>query len=249
MPDIYQISTVTIDGSTDSERVLKLGSQGGNVDSDGRPISLIAAKIIAYRQQTNTANTTQDASLTGAWKYPCRKRKGDAFYAQQKWLVFDGNKLKTFIDFYATTYSDSTECTRDSAYQVEIESDIVPGNKVVTAQGNTYFKIGIKTTSVKIMVNGNATVLNVFNSDNTLTSPLNLYRGYWQRNWKANTWKNISQFPNAIEELNIGTEVPDIYQISTGTGGGKELKMGDYYGIFDVYGRPMSLEPESAVRQ
>jgi hypothetical protein len=246
--DIYQISSVTVDGTTDSERVLKLGSQGGNVDSDGRPI-LIAAKIIAYRQQTTTANTTQDAGLTGTWKYPCRKGKGETFYAQLKSLVFDGNKLKTFIDFYGYHTSAAEECRRDPAYQVEIESDIVPGNKVVIAQNNTYFKIGIKTTSVKVRVTGDSSVLRSFNTTDPVGSPLNFYEGRGQTDWRKNVWKNISQFPNAIEELNIGTERPDIFKITTGTGGGKELKMGDYYGIFDVYGRPMSLEPESAVRQ
>jgi hypothetical protein len=246
--DIYQISSVTVDGTTDSERVLKLGSQGGNVDSDGRPI-LIAAKIIAYRQQTTTANTTQDAGLTGTWKYPCRKGKGDTFYRQQKWLVFDGNKLKTFINFYGYHTTAAQECRGDRAYQVEIESDIVPGNKVVIAQNNTYFKIGIKTTSVKVRVTGDSIVLRSFNTHDPVGSPLNFYKGDGQTDWKANTWKNISQFPNAIEELNIGTERPDIFKITTVTGGGKELKMGDYYRIFDVYGRPMLLEPESAVRQ
>ena len=43
--------------------------------------------------------------------------------------------------------------------------------------------------------------------------------------------------------------MPDIYQISTGTGGGKELKMGDYKGSFDINGRAMSLEAKGAVLQ
>ena len=246
--DIYQISTVTVDGTTDSERVLKLGSQGGNVDSDGRPI-LIATNIIAYRQQTTTANTTQDAGLTGTWKYPCRKGKGDTFYRQQKWLVFDGNKLKTFINFYGYHTTAAQECRGDRAYQVEIESDIVPGNKIVTAQNHTYFKIGIKTTSVKIRVTGDSFVLRSFNTTDPVGSPLNFYEGGGQTDWSKNAWKNISQFPNAIEGLNIGTERPDIFKITTVTDGGKELKMGDYYRIFDVYGRPLLLEPESAVLQ
>jgi transketolase len=93
----------------------------------------------------------------------------------------------------------------------------------------------------------------VFNAISFYINPVtDLYYGYGQTDWPTYPkidWKDISGVPDAIENLNIDTQVPDIFKISTVTGGGKELKMGDYKGRFDINGRAMSLEAKGATLQ
>ncbi len=255
VPDIFQISDIMDDGTTD--KVLKLGVQGGNLDSDGRPISL-AKKITAFMQNKTIEQpeqTQQNAGLIGEWYYPCRRAKGAKKYLQRKLLEFTGNNLKTLISFYPYSTNLVTGCFASSRlYRVYLEADIVLGKVINKGGANEHTEIGIKTTKAEISLeqlyyNNSAPVFNAANFYNTEVT--NLYYGYGQTGWKSDAWKDISDVPNAITNLNIGTQVPDIFKISTVTtdeGDRKDLKMGDYKGRFDINGRAMSLEPEAAVR-
>jgi hypothetical protein len=136
---------------------------------------------------------------------------------------------------------------------VKIEADIVVGKVINKGAANEHTEIGIKTTKVQIRAMerqfnrdfGSQSFYSKYTSKYTV----NLYNGYGQTDWKLNDWKDISGVPDAIKKLNIGTQVPDIFKISTVTGGGKELKMGDYQGTFDINGRAMSLEAKGATLQ
>ncbi len=238
-----------VDGQ--SHKVLKMGNQVGNLDSDGRPLALATSSTATQPNKTTSAYTAQAAGLIGQWTYPCRISKGHANYVQRKTLDFEGNKLKTFIAFYAS--SNANLCVdRLLIYQVEREANIVVGKVINKGAANEYTQIGIKTTKVKVKLTGPyaSAFAESYNRKNLYHTYMTvLYNGYGQTGWKANDWKNISGAPDAITALNIGTQVPDIFKISTVTGGGKELKMGDYKGSFDINGRAMSLEAKGAVLQ
>ncbi len=249
VPDIFKISTVTVDGQTN--KVLKLSVKGGNVDSDGRPLSLANSITATLQKKTTQTQTPQAAGLIGQWKYACRLAKGHSDYLQQKTLDFNDDKLKTSIIFYQKTHS---MCTDNSKllYQVAIESDIVVGKVINAGAVDEHTQIGIKTTNVKINLNStpNAQQTILFNAIHFYLNPVtNLYYGYGQKNWPTNDWRDISSVPDAITNLNIGTQVPNIFKISTVTGGRKELKMGDYQGSFDINGRAISLEAKGAASQ
>ncbi len=249
VPDIWQISEKMVDGQ--SHKVLKMGNQVGNLDSDGRPLALATSSTATQPNKTTSAYTAQAAGLIGRWTYPCRISKGHPVYVQRKILDFEGNKLKTFINIYSTV--NTKQCIdRNLISQVEREADIVVGKVINKGAANEYTQIGIKTTKVKVKLTGPlaSAFAESYNRENLYHTHMKiLYNGYGQTGWKANDWKNISGAPDAITALNIGTQVPDIFKISTVTGGGKELKMGDYQGTFDINGRAMSLEPEAAVLQ
>ncbi len=258
-PDILQISKKMVDGTT--HKVLKFGIKGGNVDSDGRPLALDNSIIAIKQQKTTTAQTAQAAGLTGQWKYNCRLSKGDNL-VQSSTLDFMGNKLTTLISFYYSRDT-NTGCneTETPLYQVKIEADIVVGKVINKGEANEHTQIGIKATKVEIKpsntkvtsANGEIEYSAKINTKNSADDNIkNLYHGYGQTGWKSNAWKNISLVPNAITALNIGTQAPDIFNISTVTtdnGSHKVLKMGYYKGSFDINGRAMSLEAKGAVFQ
>jgi hypothetical protein len=133
---------------------------------------------------------------------------------------------------------------------VETEADIVVGKVINKGQATEHTQIGIKTTKVKIKIvdtlgGAFAYIFNISSLYNTRVT--NLYYGYGLTDWQKEKWKDVSSAPEAIINLNIGTQVPDIFKISTATDGSKELKMGDYKGSFDIDGRAMSLEAQGAV--
>jgi hypothetical protein len=247
-PEIFQISEDMVDGAT--RKVLKLGSKAGNVDSDGRPISIANSNTAMRAIKTTQAQTAQNAGLTGTWKYSCRKGKGDAV-VQNSTLNFIGTTLIETISFYYSTKID-TGCKLSPRFQVKIEADIVPG-KVINAGGaNEHTLIGLKITKVEVNPMNMDYVDFLNNRLGNNLSSIFLYKTYGQTDWKLNTWKNISNIPDSIERIHIGTEMPDIFKISTVTTGNVThtvLKRGDYLGSFDIDGRPLSLEPEGAVRQ
>ncbi len=254
IPDIFQISKKMVDGTT--HKVLKLGAQGGNADSDNRPISLAGSITAIKQQKTTPTQTAQAAVLIGKWTYPCRIAKGHSYYPQRKSLDFEGNKLITVIDFYGISIT--TQLCADHAtllYKVKIEDNIVQGKVINKGAANEHTQIGIKTTKVEIKLEPGYifTSNSKFNKDNFYNTRItDIYNGYGLTDWQQDKWKDISSAPNAIENLNIGTQVPDIFNISTVTtdkGSHKVLKMGDYQGNFDINGRAMSLEPEGAVFQ
>ena len=260
-PNIFQISEAQIDGAT--HKVLTMGSYLGNIDGDARPLEL-AKKITATKQNKTiqqAGQTAQAAGLTGTWKYGCRNAKGDPGQYQNSTINFTGNKLTTLINFYLIdTYQDgrdkTTQCSAvQLLYKVESEADIVVGKVINPGQATEHTQIGIKTTNVKLQIATNSDVFadhykSTFNKSNFYnTRETVLYNGYGLRDWKINVQKDISSAPDAITNLNIGTQVPDIFKISTVTGGRKELKMGDYQGSFDINGRAMSLEAKGAVLQ
>ncbi len=248
VPDIFQISEKMVNGTT--HKVLKLGAHGGNVDSESRPLALANSITAIQPNKTMQTQTAQAAGLTGQWKYACRKAKGSGYLDQKSTLEFTGNKRTTVISFYQ-----SRICSGEPRYQVKIEADIVVGKVINPGAANEHTEIGIKTTEVKIKLNtaDHPIMADDFNSSVFYdTEATNLYSGYGQTNWRGNTWKDISEIPDAIANLNIGTQVPDIFKISTVTADGdghKELKMGDYKGSFDINGRAMSFEPQGAARQ
>ncbi len=258
-PDILQISEKMADGTT--HKVLKFGIKGVNVDSDGRPLALDNSITAIKQQKTTTAQTAQAAGLIGQWKYDCRYAKGDVIL-QSSTLDFIGNKLTTLISFYYSRDT-NTGCndTETPLYQVKIEADIVVGKVINKGEANEHTQIGIKATKVEIKpsntkvtsANGEIEYSAKINTKNSADDNIkNLYHGYGQTGWKSNAWKNISLVPNAITALNIGTQVPDIFNISTVTtdnGSHKVLKMGYYKGSFDINGRAMSLEAKGAVFQ
>ncbi len=264
-PDIIQISERIVDGTT--HKVLKLGVKGGNVDSDGRPISL--TKNMTATLQTPTLpseKTLQDVGLAGIWKYPCRIAKGNAKLYQISTVNFTNNQLTTSINFYVlrenmTTHNIivSEQCSSDRKilYQVKLEANIVLGKKINKGQIPEHFLISIKTTKVQIKVSPTyrwpERIQKNFDENNFYNTKItNLYHGYGQTNWEIDKWKNISSLPNAIKNFNIGRAMPDILQLSTVTVDGltrQELKMGYYKGSYDEYGRPTSLEPKAAIRQ
>jgi hypothetical protein len=132
---------------------------------------------------------------------------------------------------------------------VAIDADIVVGKVINKGAANEHTQIGIKTTKVQ-MNPQNLNFAPFFKGKELHDIAVEeLYYGYGQTDWPKDVWKDISDIPKAIETLNIGTQVPDIFKISTATDGSKELKMGDYQGSFDINGRAMSLEPEGAVFQ
>jgi hypothetical protein len=246
--DILQISEEMVDGTT--HKVLKLGSRGGNTDSDVRPLSL-ATSITATKQNKTTQKeqTAQAAGLTGHWTYPCRITKGHPYFSQLETLDFEGDKLKTAITFYLE------RCLPyHKLYNVAMEADIVVGKS-----NDNFTQIGITTTKVETRTNGQyaSNFAAYFNKANFYNTPVadydtpvaELYFGYGQTDWQKDKWKDLSTVPEAIEDLNIGTQVPDIFKISTATDGSKELKMGGYKGLFDINGRAMSLEDKAAVLQ
>ncbi len=140
-------------------------------------------------------------------------------------------------------------------FEVETKADIVVGKVINKGAANEHTQIGIKTTMVKIKISPNHhgnTKANFNRADFYHTHLQNLYYGYGETNWQDDIWKNISDIPDAIENLNIGTQVPDIFKISTVTTDNLThtvLKMGDYKGRFDIDGRAMSLEAKGAVLQ
>ncbi len=249
VPDIWQISEKMVDGQ--SHKVLKIGVQGGNLDSDGRPIVLATSITAIQQNKTTSTQTAQAAGLIGKWTYPCRHAKGHPSNVQRKSLDFEGNKLITAIDFYT---SSQPICDSDAKrlYQVKIEADIVLGKVINKGETNEHTQIGIKTTKVEIMLDPLffMGIVSHFNEANFYNTGItDIYSGYGQTGWQRGKWKDISGVPDAIKKLNIGTQVPDIFKISTVTGGGKELKMGDYQGTFDINGRAMSLEAKGATLQ
>ncbi len=250
IPDIFQISKKMVDGTT--HKVLKLGAQGDNVDSDGRPLALAGSITVIKQQKTTPTQTAQAARLIGQWKYSCRYSKGRDTLVQSSTLTFTDNKLKALITFYGSLDTNSG-CNQHPVFQVEIEADIVVGKVINKGAATEHTQIGIKTTKVKMQITTGIYADNYAASFNRShlhnASVKNLYNGYGQRDWKVDDWKNISTIPDAIETLDIGTQVPDIFKISTATDGSKELKMGDYQGSFDINGRAMSLEAKGAVLQ
>ncbi len=250
--DIFQISEKMVDGTT--HKVLKLGAQGGNVDSDSRPLALATSITAIKQQKTTPEQTLQAAGLIGQWTYPCRVAKGREDHYQHKTLDFEGDKLKTVISFYVAPKGNAKKCdnSSDNRYQVETEADIVLGKVINKGSSTEYTQIGIKTTKVQIKTTETVST-STFNRQDIDTVPItNLYHGYGQTDWRINDWKDVSDIPNAITELNIGTQVPDIFKISTETtdnGSHKVLKMGYYKGTFDINGRAMSLEAKGAVFQ
>ncbi len=249
MPDILQITTEMVNGTT--HKVLKLGAQRSNVDSDGSPLALATSITAIQPNKTIQTQTAQAAGLIGQWKYACRVAKGHKHRWQRKILNFEGNKLKILIAFYKIT-ARKCENRADISFYVEIDADIVVGKVIDQGADHEHTQIGIKTTKVQIKLNtaDNSNITDDFNSSFFYdTEATNLYSGYGQTNWRENTWKNISDIPDAIANLNIGTQIPDIFHISTvAIDGRKVLKMGDYQGSFDINGRAMSLEPQGAVR-
>ncbi len=250
VPDILQISEKMVDGTT--HKVLKLGIKGGNVDSDGRPLALATSITATIQNKTTPTQTAQTAGLIGKWKYNCRLENGNDEHWLRETLNFEGNKLTTIISQYGRVQYDCDNNTEHRLYQVKIEADIVLGKVINRGASNEHTQIGIKTTKIKIKLDPLyfSSVGKDFNEANFYNTAItNLYNGYGQTDWAVNDWKDLSEIPNAIENLNIGTEVPGIFKISTDTGGHKELKMGDYKGNFDINGRAMSLETKGAVFQ
>ncbi len=249
--DIFQIATVENEGAT--HKVLKLGAQGGNVDSDSRPISLAGSITATLQEKTIQVQTPQAAGLVGTWKYACRKGKGSPLYLQNSTLNFHGNKLTTVSNFYADTGSKCV--SKKLLYKVETEADIVVGKVLNVGAANEHTQIGIKTTTVKIEPSANHSrfVLVNFNTTSFYQNNLQiLHYGYGKTDWKTGDWKDVSNIPDAIENLDIGTQVADIFKISTENINNvdhKVLKMGDYKGSFDINGRAMSLEAKGAVFQ
>jgi hypothetical protein len=254
MPDIFQITTVMIDGA--SRKVLKLGVQGGNVDSDGRPISLAGSITATLQKKTTqqTGQTLQAAGLIGQWKYDCHLAKGNPHYFQRETLDFTGNKLKTNIAFYSLP---EKWCKQDqnAEYHMVIEADIVLGKVINAGAANEHTQIGIKTTKVEIKQDpsGFSTLQSLFNRSNFYAIAItNLYAKYGPPDLDLNIWKDISNIPEPITHLHIGTQLPDVFKISTiniNNMDRKVLKMGDDKGRFDINGRAMSLEAKGAVRQ
>ncbi len=249
--DIFRISISTINGM--SSKVLQMSVRSGNVDSDGRPISLLN-NVTSTLQQTMTQSSQQagqSTGLSGSWKYPCTAARGNPFYYQLKTLTFDNNKLKTEINIYDNS---SLECAGSILYQVESDADLVLGDEITF--NPRHFQIGIKTTKVAIKLfqhQNSAFTLSTFNQSNFYNTRIkDPYNGYGQTNWQLNEWKDISDVPAAIAKLHIGTEVPDILQITTTTinnASRQVIKMGNYLGRFDINGRPSSLESEGALLQ
>ncbi len=250
VPDILQIFTVMIDGR--SHKVLKLGAQGGYVDSDDRPLSL-ANNITAFKQnKTIQAQTLLAAGLIGQWKYGCRLAKGSPDIYQASILDFTDSKLKTSTTFYAATDNVNLRCHNMIVYQVQSEAEIAVGKVINKGAANEHTEIGIKTTNIKVNVMDDD-YLHTFNRFNFYNQPIeSLYYGYDQIDWLLNKWEDISDRRDAIINLDIGAQVPDIFKISTVRTDGAshtELKMGDYNGVFDINGRAMSFEPQGAVFQ
>ncbi len=247
IPDILQISKKMIDGTT--HKVLKLGAKGGNVDSEGRPLVLARSITATLQKKTTPVQTAQAASLIGQWKYSCRKDKVIDSRVQNLTLDFMGNKLTTLITFYSSINT-KTGCNQQPAFQVEIEANIVVGKVINKGATNEHTQIGIKTTKVQIKPMIADALDYLFNVTDIYNSPItNVYLGYGLTDWKIDVWKDLSSIQDAKTNFNIGTQVPDIFKISTATDGSKELKMGDYKGSFDIDGRAMSLEAQGAVFQ
>ncbi len=248
--DILQISKKMVDGTT--HKVLKLGIKGGNVDSDSRPISLAGSITATLQKKTIETQTAQAAGLTGQWKYACTMVKNDQTRLQTSTLDFEGNKLTTTIYFYDHNDNQKQACSYYPLYQVEIEADIVLGKVINAGEVNEHTQIGIKTTKVQIKLDPTFYTFtsNEFNKGDFYNTPIPyLYYGYGQTDWQKDKWKDISSAPDAIEKLNIGTQVPDIFKISTATDGSKELKMGYSEGSYDINGRAIAFEPKGAVFQ
>ncbi len=249
--DIFQISEKMVDGTT--HKVLKLGAQGGNVDSYGRPLALATSITAFMPKKTIETQTAQATGLIGKWKYNCRYSKGSLAAGQISTLDFMGNKLTTVISFYYNTSNAPLNCSRYPIYQVKIEADIVVGKVINKGAANEHTQIGIKTTNIKIKPQHAYYMRVTFNNEDLYVAAIkDIYGGYGQKDWRVDAWKDVSDIPNAIENLNIGTQVPDIFNISTVTtdkGSHKVLKIGDYKGNFDINGRAMSLEAKGAVFQ
>ncbi len=247
--DIFQISTVMVDGTT--YKVLRLGAKEGNIDIYGRPLELAGNITATLQKKTTQEQTLQAAGLIGQWKYSCRKAKENDNMVQSSTLNFMGNKLTTLISFYSSTNT-HTGCNQQSEFQVEIEADIVLGKVINKGAVNEHTLIGIKTTKVQIKPMA-VNVLDLFNTTDIYNSHItDVYFGYGQTDWRIDDWKDLSSIPDAKTNFNIGREVPDIFKISTvriNNMDRKELQMGDYKGNFDINGRAMSLEDKGAVLQ
>ncbi len=243
--DIFQIAEAQIDGTT--HKVLKLGDHGGNVDSDARPIALVGSITATLQKKTTSVQTAQAAGLIRQWNYPCRKPNEYSNSWQRKVVVFTGNQRITLIEFFPQ--ADSNCASGNLKFFVRLAADIVLGKVINKGAANEHTQIGIKTTKVGIWLSYSHYPNDDGDSHGAkfYSTPLaNLYDGYGQVDLpNNNVWKDIISIPGAMENFNLGTQTPDIFKISTVTGGGKVLKMGDYKGSFDINGRAMSLEPES----
>jgi hypothetical protein len=238
--DIFQITTVQNNGSP--RKILKLGLKGGNVDGSGRPISLADSITATLKQTTQQFG---NSIPTGTWVYSCQLSKGHDNYRELKTLtVRSNNTLLTEIRFYPKS---STNCTATIAFEARINAELKYG-KAITG---THFKeIGIKTTKVEMRVRTQAEI-NEFTGQNIDNTPSTyIYYGYGATNWTYDSWKDVSDMTYAITNFNIGTEIPDIYKIYTeriNNVNRSVLQMGDYKGLFDIYGRPMAVEAQGAL--
>ena len=261
--EIFKITTQVNNGST--SKILTMGDQGGNLDIIGRPISLANSSTATLQQKTTAVAANTIANYSGVM-YDCLIRKGDNSHKQQISVTVNNNKLTQDIKFYAAaTAGNERTCSGTLMFEAKIISDLTVGKNI--APSSTYtingflgdttkyeeggYQLGIKTTKVEIKVTNNAALSAFNNGTDIYSNPVTtIYYGYGQTNWKLNDWKDISSIPDAITNFNIGTERPDIYKFTLETvhfSGARAsattiLQLGDYFGTFDINGRPMSFD-------
>ena len=266
--EIFKITTQVNNGST--SKILTMGDQGGNLDIIGRPISL-ANSITATLQQKTTAATANTIANYSGGMYDCLIRKGDNSRKQQISVTVNNNKLTQDIKFYPASIAGNVRtCSGTLLFEAKIISDLTVGKNITPSSTKTTngflgtttkdedkggYQLGIKTTKVEIKVTNNAVLTKFNNGTDIYSNPVTtIYYGYGQTNWKLNEWKDISSIPDAITNFNIGTERPDIYKykldtvriVGIKTSSATFLHLGDYFGTFDINGRPMSFDSSSA---
>ncbi|MCK5818574.1 MAG: hypothetical protein KAH18_04840 [Psychromonas sp.] len=189
--------------------------------------------------------TPEQVGLLGDWNTGCEESTGVNGYPKGyhylKNYHITNDKITETIHFYPDPATGYAFCANvDLALFVEYFEDIKLGLSTIDGSDDQHININITKTKV-ILAPFNDDMTKLLNSGTYLA---NVFSGYGMT-WTKFEPGDVTGKEDANKRFNIGTMVPDIFQISEMTVNGQTvtvLKMGDKQGDLDQNGRPIMLE-------
>ena len=178
------------------------------------------------------------AGLSGYWGIDCLVSKDVPGYFYDESLKFKGDTLETILNFHKENTPGSDNCLSSSdAFSALIDTKFVLGEKK-----DGHRNIDFTTTKVMLKPMDKEHV-GLFNRADFKAG---IYSGLGLDNWTLDDWKDVTNVKQAQQPFNIGSAVPDIFEVSRAAAHEdlKLLKMGDKHGHLDKDKRPTALDED-----
>ncbi|MCK5818021.1 MAG: hypothetical protein KAH18_01975 [Psychromonas sp.] len=195
----------------------------------------------------------EETDLLGTWITQCTQSAGIRGYPKGYHYIknyhFYSNNVEVVFILYRDSDPGGDMCSIiGPAMSAKFTADIT-FDKVID-KGSIEVHTDLNIINRKVMFAPQSQyVADLFNSGKALGE---IYSGYGMTDWAVRVYKDVTGIKDANKNFNIGTMVPDIFQISeikiidTMT---KVLRMGDKQGALDQYGRPEMLQKRYAKYQ